>query len=266
MPKLSGSVALVTGASRGVGRGIAIGLGEAGATVYVTGRTMEAGQAALPGTLPETAALVTEAGGEGIAVRCDHSSDEEIASVFARIQRDHSRLDVLVNNATAVPNLRFLFGSTPFWDLEPIDWDELMRVGLRSHFIAAQHAARMMMKRHTGLIVNISSAGAKRRIGVLPYGVAKAALDRMTSDMAEELAEHRVTVLSLWPPATATAGMLAEADPDDDPTKWSNPVFTGRVVAALAAESNVLERSGSALIVRALAKELEVEEVMHSPE
>ncbi len=262
--RLRGRIALVTGASRGIGRGVAIGLGEEGATVYVTGRTMEAGGAGLGRTVPETAALVTEAGGEGIAVRCDHSVDSEIAAVFERIQKEQGRIDVLVNNVTAVPNLGFLFGSTPFWELESSSWDDLMRVGLRSHFIAAQHAARMMIKRHTGLIVNISSAAARRRIGVLPYGVAKAGLDRMTSDMAEELAEHRVAVVSLWPPATATEGMLAEASPEDDPGKWLSPVFTGRVVAALAAESNVIARSGNVLIVKTVAPELGVEEVRGS--
>lgn len=171
MGALVGQVAVVTGASRGVGRGVAIGLGEAGATVVATGRTVDDVEA--------TAELVTEVGGVGIGAVCDHRHDDEVRAVFARVERDQGRLDVLVNNATAVPELSLLFAETPFWEVPAQMWDDLFDVGLRSHFVASAAAAPLMIRRSGGLIVNISSAGAVARIGaVLPYGVAKAALDR----------------------------------------------------------------------------------------
>ena len=256
MGQLTGQVALVTGASRGIGRGIAIGLGEAGATVVVTGRTA--------GEVERTAALVTEAGGVGIDAVCDHRQDEQVRTVVARVERDLGRLDVLVNNATAVPELPVLFADTPFWNVPIEIWDDLFDVGLRSHFVASAVAAPIMIRGDGGLIVNISSAGAIARIGaVLPYGVAKAALDRMTADMAEDLRPHRVTALSLWPPPTSTPGMLAAAGPDDDPTSWSLPEFTGRVVAALAV-SDHFERTGQSLRARELAAEMGVPDALYA--
>lgn len=250
MSALAGRVALVTGASRGIGRGAAIGLGEAGATVVVTGRTVQA--------VDTTAGLVTEAGGRGIGIVCDHRDDDQVRAVFARIASDLDRLDMLVNNATAVPDLRLLFAETPFWEVSVQMWDDLFDVGLRSHFVASAAAAPLMIARGDGLVVNISSAGAIARIGaVLPYGVAKTALERMTADMAEDLRSHHVTVLSLWPPPTSTPGMLAAAGADDDPTTWSVPEFTGRVVAALAATDH-FGRTGQSFRARELAAELGV--------
>lgn len=256
MSTLTGRVALVTGASRGIGRGVAIGLGEAGATVVVTGRTVEA--------VEVTASLVTEAGGVGISAVCDHRQDDQVQAVFAQIERDLGRLDVLVNNATAVPDLPVLFAQTPFWELAPQLWDDLFDVGLRSHFVASAAAAPMMIARGGGLIVNISSAGAIARIGaVLPYGVAKAALDRMTADMAEDLRPHHVTVLSLWPPPTSTPGMLAAVGDDDEPNTWSTPEFTGRVIAALAASAH-FDRTGQASRARELAVQLGVHDTLYA--
>lgn len=216
--------------------------------------------AVLPGTVPETAALVTAAGGHGVAVRCDHRSDDEVAAVFTTIQREAGRLDLLVNNATGIPDLHVLFGDAPFWEVGVDLWDDLFDVGLRSHFVAAQHAARVMVAQGRGLIVNVSSRGAQSRAGVLPYGVAKAALDRMTADMAADLRDRGVAVVSLWPPPSSTEGMLAAVDETDDPSKWSSPVFTGRVVAALAVDPNLMERTGRAVLARDLARELGVED------
>lgn len=254
MSALETRVALVTGASRGIGRGVAIGLGEAGAIVVVTGRTAEEVEA--------TAGLVTDAGGSGIGAACDHRHDDQVHAVFDQVQRDLGRLDVLVNNATAMPDLPLLFAQTPFWELPVEMWDDLFDVGLRSHFVASAAAAPLMVADSGGLIVNISSAGAIARIGaILPYGVAKTALDRMTADMAEELRDHHVTVLSLWPPPTRTPGMLAAAGADDDPTSWSVPEFTGRVVAALAA-SDHFSRTGQSLRARELAAQLGVDDAL----
>jgi dehydrogenase/reductase SDR family member 1 len=249
--RLGGRVALVTGASRGIGRGVAVGLGEAGASVYVTGRS----------AAEETAALVDAAGGRGIAVPCDHRDDEAVASVFQRISGEEGRLgrlDVLVNNATAVPDLSALFSDERFWEISVGLWDDLATVGLRSHFVAAQHAVPIMLRQERGLIVNISSAGAATKIGIVPYGVAKAALDHMTGEMAAELEGTGVTVVSLWPPPTRTEGMLADAGAETNTAAWSSPEFTGRVVAALAADPAAGERSGQTLRVRELAQELGV--------
>lgn len=255
MGRLAGRVALVTGASRGIGRGVAIALGGAGATVVVTGRTVEA--------VTATARDVTEAGGSGITAVCDHRDDDQVRAIFGQIERDLGRLDVLVNNATALPDLPLLLSETPFWEVSVQMWDDLFDVGLRSRFVASAAAAPLLIVEGGGLIVNISSAGAIARIGaVLPYGVAKTALDRMTADMAEDLRSHHVTVLSLWPPPTSTPGMLAAAGADDDPTTWSVPEFSGRVVAALAA-TDQLARTGQSIRARELAAELGVDDALY---
>lgn len=239
---LLGSVALVTGASRGLGRGIARSLSEAGATVYATGRSIGSGS-------------------EGITpVMCDHRDDEAVRGVFDLIERESGRLDLLVNNATAVPDLGLLFSDRPFWELDISEWDDLIDVGLRSHFVAAQLAARIMVRQGSGLIVNVSSAGAATKIGIVPYGVGKAALDHMTAEMAAELRPHGVGVVSIWPPPSKTEGMLADPGAATQASTWSSPEFTGRVVAALAQEESVLERSGGVLKVRALAAELGVDD------
>jgi NAD(P)-dependent dehydrogenase (short-subunit alcohol dehydrogenase family) len=241
-------VALVTGASRGIGRGIAVALGETGATVYVTGRT----------AVEETAALVGAAGGRGVAAQCDHRDDEAVAAVFMRIVEETGRLDVLVNNATAVPELQLLFSDQPFWEVPLSLWDDLTAVGLRSHFVAARLAVPIMLGQGRGLIVNVSSAGAAAKIGIVPYGVAKAALDHMTGEMASELHGTGVAVVSVWPPPTRTEGMLASAGPHTNTAAWSSSEFTGRVIAALATDSQLTERSGTVLRVRELAQELGV--------
>jgi NAD(P)-dependent dehydrogenase (short-subunit alcohol dehydrogenase family) len=239
-------VALVTGASRGIGRGVAVALGEAGATVFVTGGS----------AVEETARLVDAAGGRGIAAPCDHRDDEAVARVFERVADEGGRLDVLVNNATAVPDLSILFSDEPFWRVHPSLWDDLTTVGLRSHFVSAQHAVPIMLRQGGGLIVNISSAGAATKIGIVPYGVAKAALDHMTGEMGGELQGTGVVVVSLWPPPTRTEVMLADAGADTNTAAWSSPEFTGRVIAALASDSELSARSGNVLRVRELARDL----------
>jgi NAD(P)-dependent dehydrogenase (short-subunit alcohol dehydrogenase family) len=240
-------VALVTGASRGIGRGVAVALGEAGATVYVTGRS----------AVEETARLVDAAGGRGVAAECDHRDDEAVAAVFARVVHEAGRLDLLVNNATALPDLALLFSDNPFWELPVRLWDDLTTVGLRSHFVAAQHAVAIMLRQRRGLVVNISSAGAATKIGIVPYGVAKAGLDHMSREMAQELEGTGVVVVSLWPPPTRTEGMLADAG-NTNTGSWSSPEFTGRVIAALADDPELIQRSGKVLRVRELARDLAV--------
>jgi dehydrogenase/reductase SDR family member 1 len=255
---LAGQVAVVTGASRGAGKGIALELGAAGATVYLTGRTVEEGAAPWPGTIGATAAAVTAAGGRGIAVRCDHRDDAAIAALFTQVQAEQGRLDVLVNNVYSVPGLETP-GGMPFWEL-PLDvWDHIHTVGLRAHFIASRHAAPLMIARGRGLIVMVSSAGATRYLFNPVYGAAKAGLERLAADIAQDLRPHGVAALSIRPSMLATERTRAT------PHLWvegrrptptvQTPRFAGRAVAALAADPRLLEKSGQAHEVAALAAE-----------
>ena len=263
MGSLSGKVAVVTGASRGLGKGIALGLGEAGATVYVTGRSTSTSRGELPGTIEDTASQLTRMGGRGIAVRCDHRVDAEVEAVFARVRREQGQLDLLVNNAFASPEQRVLWGGQRFWQIPVALWDDIIDVGLRSHFVATWHAASMMIEQGGGLIVNVAShaAGsgksARSRV-ILPYSVCKAGLHRLSADMAVELRDLGVAVVSVWPPASKTEGVLAQPDVFGDISEWRPPLFTGRVVAAFASAEDGLARSGQALVIDDLAEELGV--------
>ena len=260
MGALRGKVVVVTGASRGLGKGIAIGLGEGGATVYVTGRSTRESPGSLPGTIDETADEVTRAGGEGVAVRCDHTDDADVAALFERVGSDHGRIDVLVNNAFATPEAHVLWGSARFWEM-PIElWDSIIAVGLRSHFVATRNAVPLMLTRGGGLVLNVASHAAERgktpdsRV-LISYSVCKAGLRRLTSDMAAELDGTGVTVLEVWPPASTTEGVLADPEVFGDLSRWLPPVFTGRVVAALVADDNA-GRSGRAFAIKDLADDL----------
>jgi dehydrogenase/reductase SDR family member 1 len=181
MKPLQGKVALVTGASRGVGKGIALGLGESGATVYITGRTVEEGQsvAKLPGTIYQTAAEVTNLGGQGFAVPCDHRNDDEVRAVFDRIRTEQNRIDILVNNVWGGYE-HFTDGTefwkeNWFWDMPLARWDAMFQAGVRAHYVASVLAAPMMIAQQAGLIVNISFFAAQRNDRGVAYGVAKAA-------------------------------------------------------------------------------------------
>ena len=267
MGSLSGKVAVVTGASRGLGKGIALGLGEAGATVYVTGRSTQDGGGALPGSIGSTAAEVTRLGGRGIGVRCDHRVDAEVEAVFARVAREQARLDILVNNAIATSEPRVLWSGQRFWQIPATLWDDLMDVGLRSHYMAARYAAPLMIEQGSGLVVNVAShaAGTGKSPAsrtIVPYSVGKAALHRLSADMSVELREYGVTVVSVWPPASRTEGMLAQPEVFGNLRgEWKAPLFTGRVVAAFAARKDCHERSGEALVVEDLAEELGISDL-----
>ena len=259
MGVLTGKVALVTGASRGVGRGIAQGLGEAGATVYVTGRTVVDGEAAvtLPGTIHQTAEEVTRLGGIGISARCDHSSDEEVERLFERIAAEQGRLDILVNNVWG--GYEVFYDGTEFWKEKgfwtmPLSrWDKSFHAGVRAHYVAAALAAPMMIAQRSGLIVNISFFAAQRDDRGVIYGVAKAADDRMAACMAHELCEHQVAVVSLYPGLVRTEGVMKAAE-HFDLSNSESPQFIGRAVAALASDPQVLEKSGQVLVAAALAQ------------
>jgi dehydrogenase/reductase SDR family protein 1 len=252
---LSGQVAIVTGASRGIGRGCAVGLGARGATVYCTGRRSSAANPPEEGTVEAVAAEVTSVGGHGVAVACDHRDDDAVEGLFERVRKEQGRLDVLVNNAFIIP--KELTSGRPFWEVPLSNWDDMVDVGTRSAYAASRLAAPLMIEQGSGLIANISSSGAAEYAWHVAYGVGKAALDRITSDTGHELKRHGVAVVSLWPGLVRTERNEANAAqvPGLDFSKAESLYFTGRAIAALATAENVLERTGRALVSRELADE-----------
>jgi NAD(P)-dependent dehydrogenase (short-subunit alcohol dehydrogenase family) len=212
------------------------------------------GEAPLPGTVGGTVAEVEAAGGRGIAVRCDHRNDAEVAAVFARIEAEHGRLDLLVNNAFLLPDGLAL--GRAFWKTPISVWDDMLDVGTRSAYVATWHAVRGMVQRKAGLIVNVSSSGAIEHRWHVAYGVGKAALDRLTADTAIELREHGVAVVSVWPGLVLTERTEAARArlPQLDFASAESQRFTGRAVVALATDPDVMARSGRAFACRDLAE------------
>jgi NAD(P)-dependent dehydrogenase (short-subunit alcohol dehydrogenase family) len=261
---LTGKVALVTGASRGMGKGTALALGAKGCTVYVTGRTVTSGSHPLPGTVGETAAEVDRRGGKGIAVRVDHANDNEVAALFEQVSQEQGRLDILVNNAIAIPDELTQPGT--FWEKPISNW-EMIDVGLRSNFVAAWHAAQIMVRQKSGLIVAISGyVGVTYTYNVI-FGTCKTATDRMARDMAIELKPHNVASMSLWQGFTFTeraqenlkkvSGMASQLNS----AAGTSVEFPGRVIAALAEDPEVLKRSGGTFITAELAQEYGITDI-----
>ncbi|MBV8479916.1 MAG: SDR family NAD(P)-dependent oxidoreductase [Actinobacteria bacterium] len=253
------SVALVCGGSRGIGRGCAIGLGEAGMTVWVTGRTEEDGRGPVPlaGSVRSTAAEVTAAGGRGVPRRCDHTDDDAVELLVDEVLAAEGRLDVLVN-AVWGGYERFVgvgpLSWGPFWE-QPLGlWDSMHVRGVRAAYVASSLAARAMVARGSGLIVCLSSFAAKQFTPPVAYGVAHAAIDRMVADMARELAGTGVTAVSLHPGLVRTENVLANAEYFDLADSES-PQFIGRAIAALAADPEIAARNGRALVAAELAAE-----------
>jgi NAD(P)-dependent dehydrogenase (short-subunit alcohol dehydrogenase family) len=244
MTDLSGRVAVVTGASRGVGKGVAEALAEAGAVVSATARTVSG-----------------EAFGGGarvVAARCDHTDDRAVEALFRRVSEERGRLDVLVNSAWGGYEGMFEGGEftwpRPFWEQPVWRWDAMFAAGVRAAYVAGRHAARLMVAAGSGLVVNISFWAARKHVGNVAYGVSKAATDKMTADMAEELRGHGVAAVSLYPGLVRTEKVLAAAAFLDLGNSES-PQFVGRAVAAIAADPDVLRRSGRVLVAAALALE-----------
>jgi dehydrogenase/reductase SDR family member 1 len=247
MSNLSNQVALVTGASRGVGRGVALGLAHAGAKVFATGRSIK------------QAELETDI----TTIVCDHTNDEAVAEVFRHIDETAGRLDILVNVAWGgyermVEDGRFTWTS-PFWEQPSWRWEAMITAGVRAAFVASQHAARRMVPACQGLIVHVSSWAAQKYGGNVVYGVAKAATDRMAADMAHQLQPYGVTVISLYPGLVRTEAVLAAGV--FDLSNSESPEFIGRAVAALAGDSEVSRRSGSVLVAAAVAAEYDFTDV-----
>ncbi|KKC01176.1 SDR family NAD(P)-dependent oxidoreductase [Mycolicibacter arupensis] len=252
---MSTPIALVTGASRSVGKGVALALGSHGWTVYVTAR----GAVGADGPLDETAREVTQRGGRGIAVQCDHRDDAQIATLFSRIAGEQGgRLDLLVNNVWAAPK-GFAGFTEKFWQRPLSDWDTLIGVGLRAHYVASVHAAQLMVPRGAGLIANISSFGARGHLHSVLYGMSKAGLDKMAADMAVELAGTGVSAVSLWPGLVKNEVMRGFMDRGLDNFQGfplanaETPEFIGRVIAALAQDPHLAARNGHTLITAEIA-------------
>jgi NAD(P)-dependent dehydrogenase (short-subunit alcohol dehydrogenase family) len=251
---IEGKVCVVTGASRGVGRGVALALGAGGATVYVTGRSQKEGDAPLPGTVYKTADDVTAAGGRGIAVVCDHADDAQVQALFERVKLEHGKLDILVNCAIAIP--QGLTDIAPFWQ-KPLGMTDLFGVGMRSVYVACFHAAPLLIEAK-GLVVNISSAGGRCYMHGPAYGGAKAATDKMSHDMAHDFKPHGVSVVALWPGLVKTERTLSVCSAE--PEKYGawldmgeTPEFIGRVVQALYGDPDRPERSGKVFYAAELA-------------
>jgi NAD(P)-dependent dehydrogenase (short-subunit alcohol dehydrogenase family) len=269
MGTLDGKVALVTGASRGIGKGIALALAEQGATVYITGRTVKEGDYYLPGTVGGTAAECNARGGKGIAVPCDHADQNQVAALFERIAAESGRLDILVNNAFIIPD--DLLEPKGFWEKPLSNW-EMMDVGVKSNFFAAWHAARIMVPQKSGLIVNISGyAALTYTYGVL-FGTSKTAVGRMGRDMAIELKPHNIASITLWQGLTLTekakdnlAKVAAQMTSTITMQKGSSVEHPGRVIAAMANDPAIMRRSGGEFITAELADEYGVLDIDGEP-
>jgi dehydrogenase/reductase SDR family protein 1 len=257
--RLEGCISLVTGASRGAGKGVAIGLAEAGATVIVTARTRSSGTGEWPGSLEETIEEIARAGGKGVGHECDHSDDKAVSELFARVGRDYGGLDVLVNNVFGAPSVMPV--NVPFWKTSVSVWDLLHTVGLRSHFVASQFAIPLMLGRKSGLVVNTSSPAGSSYTFNVPFGVQKSGVDRMALDMAHELKPYGIAAVSIWPGFLRSEKLAAQ--PDRVPPhlakmiaeRGETPVFAGRAVAALAGDPLVMSKTGKILVVSELAIE-----------
>ena len=246
---MSARVALVTGGSRGVGRGVATALADAGWDVFVTGRAAE--------RLQSTVDAADGAPGRIRALECDHSRDEEILAVVTRIADETGRLDLLVNNAWTNPE-GFVGFNGRFWERPTTDWDALMGVGLRAHYVASCEATKVMVPQGSGLMVNISSFGSRAPFHTVLYGMSKTALDKMASDMAHELTGTGVSTLSLWLGLIRTELLLSTGMEDFNGfplARAEDPAFVGRVIAALADDPDLARLSGSTVITAEYGRE-----------
>lgn len=264
---LKGVVAVVTGASRGAGKGIAIALGAEGATVYVTGRTVNEGDAPLPGTVAGTADAVTRAGGKGIAVACDHSKDADVKALFERVAKEQGTLDILVNNATFLHDE--LINKGGFWE-KPLELVDILDVGLRSGYVASWYAAPLMVKQKNGLIAFTSSFGASCYMHGPGYGAQKVGVDKFAKDMAVDLRAHNVAAVSIWMGMLRTDRTRRAMDRAAEQYAgfWEiaeTPEFTGHLLAAIYRDPKRAEKSGQVIIGAELALEYGINDEGRQP-
>jgi NAD(P)-dependent dehydrogenase (short-subunit alcohol dehydrogenase family) len=262
-------VAVVTGASRGAGAGIAHALGSHGCTVYVTGRTRDSTAARSAGTIDETAARVTAAGGTGIAVAVDHGDDDQVRKLFARIGEETGRVDILVNNAAIIRDE--MMGRTKFWE-EPVNVIDTLDVGLRSSYVATVHAAPLMLPQRKGLVAFSSSSGAVHYAFGPAYGVPKAGTDKMAADMAFDFEEFGIAAVSIWMGSLLTDRVRKIIA--GNPEKFGHilqsaetPELTGHVIWALYNDADLMNVSGQTLIGAELARKYGIadEDGRHPP-
>jgi NAD(P)-dependent dehydrogenase (short-subunit alcohol dehydrogenase family) len=256
-------IAVVTGASRGAGKGIALALAASGTTVYVTGRTSADGQADLPGTVAQTADEITARGGVGIPVIVDHSDDAQVAALIDRVRSEHGKLDILVNNAIAIPSA--LTKKGPFWE-KPLDLTDLFDVGMRSSYVSSFYAGPLLAANGSGLVVNTSSFGGSCYMHGPAYGAGKAAVDKMAHDMAVDFKPFGVAVISLWMGLLKTERTMAAfaADPamyEGLAATAESVEFPGRIIDALHRDPALMDRTGQVLVGAEIAQELGVADV-----
>jgi len=250
---LKNKIAVVTGSSKGIGKGIALALGEKGCTVYITGRTTGDGDR----SIDTTASMVTELGGDGRAIRCDHGIDQEVEALFKQIEEEAGKIDILVNNVYKIPDPPAWGGG--FWDHPLQIWDDQVGIGLRSHYVASWYAAPLMFKSEAAVMVNVSSPGGQGYIYSSSYGAGKAGLDRLTADMAIELEPKGIPAIVLYPGSVATEFIQdAAKEQKMDLSKSQTPLFVGRTVAAMLQSPDLNERSGSIQWVEDLGEEFDV--------
>ena len=264
---LKGVVAVVTGASRGAGKGIAVALGAEGATVYVTGRTVNEGDAPLPGTVAGTADAVTKAGGKGIAVACDHSKDADVKALFERVAKEQGKLDILVNNATFLHDE--LINKGGFWE-KPLALVDILDVGLRSGYVASWYAAPLMVKQKNGLIAFTSSFGASCYMHGPGYGAQKVGVDKFAKDMAVDLRAHNVAAVSIWMGMLRTDRTRRAMDRAAEQYAgfWEiaeTPEFTGHLLSAIYRDPKRAEKSGQVIIGAELALEYGINDEGRQP-
>jgi NAD(P)-dependent dehydrogenase (short-subunit alcohol dehydrogenase family) len=259
----SNKVAVITGASRGAGRGIAIALGSHGCTVYVTGRSENPGEHALPGSVRETADAVTAAGGKGIAVRVDHANDGETKALIERVEHEQGRIDILVNNACAIHDELTAPGN--FWE-KPLKLIDMMDVGLRSSYVATYWAAPLLVKQRHGLVIFTSASGAVHYSLGPAYGAHKAGMDKFAADFAVEFKDYDVATLSIWMGALLTDRMRSLIK--SDPAKFGHleaaletPEFTGHIIWALANDPALMAMSGQTVIGAEVALKYGIKDV-----
>jgi NAD(P)-dependent dehydrogenase (short-subunit alcohol dehydrogenase family) len=258
MNQPSTTIAVVTGASRGAGRAIALELGAAGATVYVTGRSTGDG----PGTIDETAALVAAQGGTGIAVRCDHTDDAQVDALFAQVAQEQGRLDVLVNNVWGGYEGYDETFVAPFWEQPLWRWEGMFTAGVRAHFLATRHAVPLLLQAQRGVVVLTTAWDRDLFLGSVVYDTAKAAVNRLAFGMAHDLRPHGIAVLALAPGFMRTEAVLAAFDASEDTwqqvpglERTESPHYVGRAIVALAGDPAVLAKTGHLFAVGALAQE-----------